>query len=145
MTIRKLGRKKENRERTLRNVATSLILYEKIITTEAKAKALVPLVERLISSSLKGTLAARRSAKALLFDRNAVSKLFEDLPTRSASRTSGFVRLTKIAPRPGDGASMAQMELILVPLEQIIEKESSAKVSVRKSAKPAADVDNTAA
>jgi large subunit ribosomal protein L17 len=134
MTIRKLGRKKENRERTLRNVATSLILYEKIVTTEAKAKALSPMVERLISNSLKGTLAARRDAKALLFDRNAVSKLFEDLPTRSANRTSGFVRLTKLPVRPGDGASMTQMELILTPLEEIIEKESKAKVRVRKTA-----------
>jgi len=133
MTIRKLGRKKEHRERTLRNLATSLILYEKVTTTEAKAKAVVSMVERLISKSLKGSIAARRSAKATLFDMNAVSKLFEDLPGRSEGRTSGFVRMTKLPARPGDGAEMARMELLLTPLEQIIEQEAKAKVRVRKS------------
>ena len=133
MNTAKLGRKKEHRERTLRNVATSLILYEKVITTEAKAKAVAPLVERLISTSMSGSIAARRSAKALLFDMNAVSKLFDDLSTRANERTSGFVRLTKLPPRLGDGSAMAEMALLFPPLEKIIEQESKAKVKVRKS------------
>ena len=139
MTDRKLGRKKEHRERTLRNLATSLVLYEKVTTTEAKAKAVSPMVERLVSNALKGELTARRSALSVLFDPNAVRKLFEDLPARQGKRTSGFVRITKIAPRQGDGSSMAVMELLFTPLEEIIQQETQTKVAVRrkKSAEPA--------
>ena len=133
MTERKLGRKKEHRERTLRNLATSLVLYEKIQTTEAKAKALSPIVERLLSQVIRNTLTARRIAKSLLFDQNAVRKLFEDFPSRQGTRTSGFVRITKLAPRSGDGAAMATMELLITPLEEILKKETKTSVSVRKS------------
>lgn len=128
----KLGRKKEHRERTLRNLLTSLVLYEKVRTTEAKAKTLKPIAERLISTALKGSLDARRSIKALVFDNNAVSKIFEDLPARQGDRNSGFLRITKLPPRPGDAAPMALLELILVPLEDIIQKESKTKIAVRK-------------
>jgi large subunit ribosomal protein L17 len=128
----KLGRKKEHRERTLRNLLTSLVLYEKVRTTEAKAKTLKPIAERLISTALKGSLDARRSIKAIVFDSNAVSKIFEDLPARQGDRNSGFVRLTKLPPRPGDAAPMALLELIMVPLEDIIQKESKTKIAVRK-------------
>lgn len=132
MTQLKLGRKKEHRERTLRNLATSLFLYEKVKTTEAKAKAVLPMVERLISHALSDSLAARRMAKASLFDQNAVRKLFDDLKTRHGARTSGFVRITKLPVRPGDGSSMAQLELLYTPLEEVLQKESKTKVSVRK-------------
>jgi large subunit ribosomal protein L17 len=133
MTTRKLGRKKEHRERTLRNLATSLVLYEKVQTTEAKAKAVLPLVERLFTRARSNELTGLRYAKSLLFDTNAVSKLMEDLTTRQGDRTSGFVRITKLAPRSGDGAPMAQLELLLTPVEEVIEKASKTKVTVRKS------------
>ena len=132
MTESKLGRKREHRERTLRNLVTSLVLYEKINTTEAKAKTIKPIAERLISTAAKGTLDARRYAKSILFDQNAVAKLFEDLPTRQGNRTSGFIRLTKLSARPGDGAPMAQLELLFTPLEEVLQKESQTKISVRK-------------
>jgi large subunit ribosomal protein L17 len=138
MTIRKLGRKKEHRERTLRNLATSLVLYEKINTTQAKAKAVIPMVERLITHARANDVNARRYAKALLFDTNAVTKLFEDITSRVGTRTSGFVRLTKIGTRPGDGAPMAQLEVLLMPLEEVLQQETNTKVKVRKTAsKPA--------
>jgi len=133
MITKKLGRKKEHRERTMRNLATSLVLYEKLLTTEAKAKSISPVVERLMSSSLKGTLTARRRALALLFDPNAVSKLFEDISARVGTRTSGFVRITKVAPRKGDGAAMAQIELLLTPIEQLLAEQTKTKVAVRKA------------
>ena len=123
MSTIKLGRKKEHRERTLRNVATSLLLYEKITTTKARAKAVTPLVERLLSTARQNSLSARREAKSILFDSNAVRKLFEDIITRMEHRTSGFLRLTKVAPRPGDRASMVQLELLITPLEKVIETE----------------------
>jgi large subunit ribosomal protein L17 len=134
MSTPKLGRKKEHRERTVRNLATSLVLYERIRTTEAKADAVVPLLERLITKARTNTLAARRAAKEVLFDTNAVSKLFEDLTMRQGTRTSGFLRVTKLPPRPGDGAPMAQVEFLLTPLEDVLQAESNTKVRVRKAA-----------
>lgn len=140
MTIRKLGRKKEHRERTLRNLATSLVLYEKVETTEAKAKSVIPLVERLITRARKNTLESRRYAKSLLFDMNAVSKLFDDLEKRQDGRTSGFVRITKLSPRMGDSAKMAQLELLYLPLEKVLEEESQTKVKVRKTTTKKAEI-----
>jgi len=137
MTTPKLGRKKEHRERTLRNLATSLILFEKVRTTEAKAKAITPMVERLISHALTGSLAARRSAKAVLFDMNAVAKLFEDVANRKGDRESGFVRITKLPVRPGDGSAMAQLELLYTPLEVVLQEKTGTSVKVRKTAKSA--------
>lgn len=133
----KLGRKKEHRERTVRNLLTSLVLYEKVQTTETKAKAISPVMERLITQSLPGTISARRDAKALLFDTNAVAKLFEDLKHRQGTRTSGFVRITKLPARHGDGAPMAQIELLLTPIEQMLEETTKTKVRVRKPTTPA--------
>jgi large subunit ribosomal protein L17 len=135
MTTRKLGKKTGHRGRSIRNLATSIVLYEKIRTTDAKAHALVPVIERLIASSRSGSIDARRRAKAVLFDANAVTKLFEDFPQRLGDRTSGYTRLTKLAPRPGDGSEMTQVEIILTPLEAIIEAETKTKVSVRKTKK----------
>jgi large subunit ribosomal protein L17 len=131
----KLGRKTDNRNRTLRNLVTGLVLYEKIRTTHAKARAIVPMTERLLTHARVNDLTARRTAKALLFDDNAVTKLFEDFPQRYGTRTSGFVRITKLAPRPGDGSEMAQVELLLTPIEEVIAKETNTKVAVRKTKK----------
>jgi large subunit ribosomal protein L17 len=135
MSTFKLSRKTDNRNRTLRNLATSLVLYEKVVTTEAKAKAVVPMVERLLTTARQNTLAARRRAKALLFDPNAVQKLFEDYPQRWGTRTSGFVRITKQQPRKGDGAPMATLEIILRPLEEVIAEETGTTTKVRKTKK----------
>lgn len=134
MQTAKLGRKKEHRERTLRNMLTSLILFESITTTVAKAKALSPIAERLITRTASGSLADRRHAKSILFDDNAVSKIFEDINQRKADRTSGFVRLTKLPVRPGDGAPMMRVELILTPLEKVLEEKTKTVVKVRKTA-----------
>jgi large subunit ribosomal protein L17 len=133
MVKRKLGRKTAHRDRTVRNIVTSLMLYEKVRTTQAKAKTALPMAERILSSARSGSLAARRRAKALLFDDNAVAKLFEDFSQRWGTRTSGFVRLTKLAPRPGDNSAMAQLELLLTPLEEVIAAETKATTAVRKT------------
>lgn len=142
MSTHKLGRKAAPRKRLLRNLATSLVLYEKVETTEAKAKAVLPVVERLITTARKNTLAARRSALSTLFDPNAVRKLFEDFPVRYGSRTSGFVRLTKLAARKGDGSAMAQLELVLTPVEEIIAAETAAKAKKAPAPKKKADAAN---
>ena len=134
MTIRKLGRKKAHRERTLRNLATSVVLHEKVRTTEAKAKAVAPLVERLITRARPNDIAGRRFAKSLLFDMNAVTKLFEDVAARAGVRTSGFTRITKLVPRPGDNAPMAQLEILYTSVEEVIAKQTKTKVKVTKTA-----------
>ncbi len=107
-----LDRKKEAREMMLRNLASSVILYEKVVTTEAKAKAVKPLVERLITIAKKGDLASRRRLIAVLPQKNAVKKAMEVLGGRYAERQGGYTRITKIGNRKGDGAAMAQIELI---------------------------------
>lgn len=135
MTEKKLGRKKEHRERTLRNLATSLVLYEKVVTTAAKAKAVTPIVERLISKARGGNLASRREAKRLLFDPNAVAKLFEDMVKRRGERTSGFVRQTKLGSRPGDGAPVVQLELLYTPIAAIVEKSKPKKAKLAEPEK----------
>lgn len=144
MTTPKLGRKADHRDSTLRNLLTSLVLYEKVVTTDAKARAVVARAERLISFARRGDLAARRYAKAHLFDDNAVRKLFEDMPSRFGDRTSGFIRRTKLGFRPGDGSQKVQLEIILTPLETIIEQETTVKTKVRKSGKTAAATEEAA-
>lgn len=131
----KLGRKQGHRDRTLRNLATSLFLYEKVVTTKAKAHAVVPMVERLITKARSGEIAGRRAVLAELFDVNAVRKLFLDLEKRQGGRTSGFTRITKLPARHGDGAPLASLELLFTPLETVLADESQTKVRVRKTTK----------
>jgi large subunit ribosomal protein L17 len=136
MTSHKLGRKKGHRERTLRNLATSIFLYESVTTTTAKARAVTPMVERLIARATTGNLTSLRKAKGLLFDMNAVQKLHEDIIPRKGNRTSGFVRLTKLPVRSGDGASMTRIELLLTPIEKLVAETSKTKTTVRKAVTP---------
>jgi len=107
-----LGREKGPRELMLRNLATSVILYEKVKTTKAKAKAVKPLVERMITTSKAGSVAARRQIAKSLFGDNAVKKLVEELGPRYKDRKGGYTRITTLGARQGDGAEMVQIELV---------------------------------
>jgi len=107
-----LDRKKGPRELMLRNLASSLILYEKVKTTKAKAAAVRPLVEKMITSSKAGDLTARRGLIKVLLQKNAVKKAMEVLSDRYKSRLGGYTRTTKLGPRQGDGAEMVQIELV---------------------------------
>jgi len=109
---RKLGREKAPRAHLLVNLAQSVILYEKVRTTEAKAKEVRPLVERLISTGKKPTLAARRSLMRTLPAEQAVKKVLEVLGPRYAERAGGYTRITKLGPRQGDAALITQIELV---------------------------------
>ena len=106
------SRKKAPREALFRNLAAQVILYEKIITTEAKAKAIRPIVEKLISRSKVDNLANRRILISYLPIKNAVKKAFEVLGPRYKERSGGYLRITKLANRQGDGAAMAQIEFV---------------------------------
>ncbi len=107
-----LDRDSAARRSLLANLAESLVLYEKIKTTKAKAKAVRSLVEKLITTAKKNNLAARRSLKSSLYTNNAVKKLMEHLAPRYAERNGGYARITMLRNRLGDGAEEAMVELI---------------------------------
>lgn len=107
-----LDRKKEPREMMLRNLISSILIYEKVKTTEAKAKAVKPLVEKAISTAKKGDLVSRRKLIATLPQKLAVKKAMEVLGERYKTKNGGYTRIVKIKPRQGDGAKMAQIELV---------------------------------
>ncbi len=107
-----LDRKKGPRELMLRNLASSILLYEKVKTTKAKAQAVRPLVERLITASKAGDLSARRGLIKVLLQKNAVKKAMEVLGKRYTDRPGGYTRITKLGSRAGDGAEIVQIELV---------------------------------
>jgi ribosomal protein L17 len=107
-----LDRKKGPRELMLRNLASSIILYEKVKTTRAKAAAVRPLVEKLITISKAQDLNARRNLLEVLLQKNAVLKAMEVLGVRYKERNGGYTRTIKLGARQGDGAEMVQIELV---------------------------------
>ncbi len=109
---RKLSRSSSHRRALFRNLVTDLLNYEKITTTEAKAKEVRSLAERMITMGKKGGLHPRRQALSFIIDEKVVNKVFAELASRYAERPGGYTRITKIGPRLGDGAPMAQLALI---------------------------------
>ncbi len=109
---RKLSRNTEHRRALLRNLVTSLILEERIVTTVPKAKEARRLAERMITLGKRGDLHARRLASGYCMTPAAVQKLFGDVAQRYASRPGGYTRITRSGWRKGDGADMAVLELI---------------------------------
>lgn len=109
---KKLDRKKAPREAMLKNLASSIIIYEKVKTTEAKAKTVKPLLEKIITASIRGDLASRRQLIRLLPQKLAVKKAMEILAVRYKDRRGGYLRIIKLGKRLGDNADMAQIELV---------------------------------
>ena len=109
---RQLRRTSEQKLALMRNLATSLIEYGAIETTEAKAKELRPFVEKLITKARTGTLHSRRLAGRHVQKREAADKLFQELGPRFAKRPGGYTRILMTVHRKGDGAEMARIELI---------------------------------
>lgn len=107
-----LDRKKEPREMMLRNMASSVLIYEKITTTEAKAKAVKPLVEKMITLAKKGGLSANKEMISVLPQRMAVKKAFEVLAAKYKDRKGGYTRIIRLGNRAGDGAKVVQLELV---------------------------------
>lgn len=107
-----LSRTKGPREALLRTLATSVILYEKVKTTKAKAKYVRPLVERAITVGKADTLTARRQLMKMLTLRNAVEKILKDLGPKYKERPGGYTRITPLKQREGDGAEIVQIELV---------------------------------
>jgi large subunit ribosomal protein L17 len=112
VAMKKLSRPTGHRLSLIRNLMTDLIRYERLRTTEPKAAELRREVERLIGTARAGDLQARRLVLAKLYDEEVVRKLFSDIVPRYADRAGGFTRTLKLMPRRGDGAPMAQIELV---------------------------------
>jgi large subunit ribosomal protein L17 len=108
----KLGRNTAHRRSLLRNLVTSIIIEERIETTVPKAKAMRPIVEKMITLGKRGDLAARRQALAYLMTGAAVDKLFDTIGPRFGDRQGGYLRIIRSAPRKGDGAERAFIELL---------------------------------
>jgi large subunit ribosomal protein L17 len=108
----KLKRPVDSRNSLLRNLCTSVIETERMVTTVTKAKAVRPLVEKMITLAKKDTLAARRQAAMTLRTPASVKKLFDTLGTRFGQRSGGYTRITRLGPRKGDGAEVAMIELV---------------------------------
>ena len=95
-----------------RNLVTDLLGYEKITTTEARAKQVRGLAEKMITLGKQGGLHSRRQALSFIFDKKVTDKVFTELAERYAERPGGYTRITKLGPRLGDGAVMVQLEMV---------------------------------
>ncbi len=117
-TYRKLNRRSDQRKAMLRDLVTQLIIHERIKTTEAKAKELSRLMDKMITLGKKGTLEARKRAAELVRfidadeNQNALQKLFADLANRYEDRQGGYTRTMKLGPRRGDATEMVVIELV---------------------------------
>jgi large subunit ribosomal protein L17 len=109
---RRLGRSSGHRQALYRNLVTDLLRYEKIVTTEAKAREIRGMAEKMITLGKKSGLHAYRQALSYITDTKVTEKLFAELGPRYKERPGGYTRLVKLEPRPGDGAPMAQLELV---------------------------------
>jgi large subunit ribosomal protein L17 len=109
---RKLNRSTGHRKALFRNLTTELFRHNKIKTTEAKAKAIQPIAEKLITLARRGDLHARRLAARELHDPAVLQKLFNEIGSRAANRPGGYTRIYKLGSRRGDAAPMAIIELV---------------------------------
>src|SRR5688572_19740959 len=109
---RHLGRDTAHRISLYRNLVTDLLRYERITTTEAKAKEIRPMAERIITLARKGNPHSRRQAQRFVFDPRVVKKAFDEIGPRMKDRPGGYLRITALEPRKGDGARMASIEFV---------------------------------
>lgn len=109
---RRLGRPTGHRRALYRNLVADLLRYEKIVTTEAKAKEVRNLAEKMITLGKEGSLASRRQALAFITDKKIVDKVFDQFALKYAERPGGYTRLIKLGRRLGDGAHLAQIEMV---------------------------------
>ncbi|MBU4215082.1 MAG: 50S ribosomal protein L17 [Cellulomonas sp.] len=123
----------------LAHLATQLFEHRSITTTEAKAKRVRPLAERLITFAKRGDLHARRRVLTVVRDKSVVHELFTEIAPAMADRTGGYTRITKIGPRKGDNAPMAVIELVLEPVspkQQVVREATAAAAKAAPVVEP---------
>lgn len=137
---KKLGRNIKQRQALFKSLLTSLILNDQIKTTEAKAKAIKPLIDKLMTKAKNGSLSYRRQVIAFLSHKKAANYLFDVISPRTQKRTSGFTRIVRLGQRKGDNTMMAKIEFIdsgkRVDLEQKKDSLKLKKKSSEKSTNP---------
>ncbi len=133
----KLGRKTAHRDAMLANMAASLIMHQRIVTTQQKARALVPFVDRLIQTAKNGnkSLSARRLVASQLYSPEAVEKLFDDTAPKMFDREGGYTRIYRLGRRAGDGAQTAVVTIGLVPVKA--DKKEKKEAKKQKGERPA--------
>ena len=144
---RRLGRTTSHRTAMFRNMVTSFLLHEKITTTDAKAKELRSIAEKMITLGKRGDLHAMRQAAAYIRDKKVVTKLFATIAPRYKERAGGYTRIVKLGVRPGDNAPLSLIELVEEELTAKPAKKSPVKKASTvvkpvqaKAAAPAAEV-----
>src|SRR2546423_1435590 len=109
---RKFSRPTDQRLALYRGLVTDLLRHEQIRTTEAKAKEIRSMAEKMITYGKKGSIAARRQVLRFVYDKDVARKLFDDLGPRYSARPGGYTRIVKLGPRVGDGAPAVILELV---------------------------------
>ena len=133
----RLGGSPAHERLMLANLATALFEHGRITTTEAKAKRLRPLAERLITFAKRGDLHARRRAMTIVRDKSVIHTLFTEIGPSFETRSGGYTRITKIGPRKGDNAPMAVIELCEPLAEQTVAEATAAAKRAAKKTAPA--------
>ena len=131
----KLGRTAEHRKALLANQVCSLIEHQRIRTTLAKAKAVRPLAEKMVTLGKKRSIHARRTAFAVLRQKDAVKKLFDEIAPRTADRNGGYTRIVKLGQRKSDAAQVAYLEWVDAAILVDQEIDEAAEKKTRKSKK----------
>ncbi|MBW2649661.1 MAG: 50S ribosomal protein L17 [Deltaproteobacteria bacterium] len=124
---RKLGRTSSHRKAMMRNLVTSLLEHEKVTTTDAKAKELRGVADKMITLGKRGTLHARRQALSFIRDNRVTKKVFEELSSRYTERAGGYTRVIKIGNRNGDNALLSMIELMPEEKKKSVKKKKSIK------------------
>jgi len=126
----KLGRKTPYRRALLRNLTTSVLMEDRVETTVTKAKAVRPLVEKMITLGKKGDLHSRRQALAFMMTRESVTRLFDTVAPRYGDRTGGYLRIVRTGFRKGDGGETAFIELL--GAEQVLDEKRQKRAEARE-------------
>ena len=137
--VAKLGRKTDHRKAMLRNMVTSFFEFERIKTTDAKAKELRRIAEKMITLAKRGDLHSRRQALSYIRKKSVTAKLFEDIAKRYENREGGYTRIYKVGNRNGDNAPVSLIELVGKEEKVKKKKKKATKGKAKKKAAPATE------
>ncbi|GLY76639.1 50S ribosomal protein L17 [Actinoallomurus iriomotensis] len=140
----RLGGSPSHQRLILANLATALFEHGRITTTEAKARRLRPLAEKLITKAKRGDLAARRQVLTVVQDKGVVHTLFTEIGPRFENRPGGYTRITKLGPRKGDSAPMALIELVDEPIGAVTTSRPAPAAEAATTEEPAAEAETPA-
>lgn len=136
---RRLGRTTSHRVAMFRNMVTSFLNHERITTTDAKAKELRSIAEKMITLGKRGDLHSMRLAASYIREKSVVTKLFSEIAPRYSDRQGGYTRIVKLGLRPGDNAALSMIELVSEPCTPKTKKTVAPKAVTKPAAAPVAE------